>query len=68
MKGGDALTGLVDSMEGSADWHDVERARFAMNIITSAAAPTNMLAGNPAALKRAFETGGRSVLQEGRTD
>jgi polyhydroxyalkanoate synthase len=58
-----ALNGLVDDMETNADWHDVERARFAMNILTSAVAPTNMLSGNPAALKRAFETGGRSVVR-----
>jgi polyhydroxyalkanoate synthase len=59
-----ALTGLVDSMEaGGADWHDVERARFAMNVLTSAASPTNVLPGNPAAMKRAFETGGRSVVR-----
>ena len=29
----------------------------------SAAAPTNTLLGNPAAVKRAFETGGRSLLR-----
>ena len=29
----------------------------------SAAAPTNFLASNPAALKRAFDTGGASVLR-----
>jgi polyhydroxyalkanoate synthase len=59
-----ALTCLVDRMEeGGADWHDVERARFAMNVFTSAASPTNTLPGNPAALKRAFETGGRSVVR-----
>ena len=47
----------------AADWHDVERARFAVNALTSALAPTNTLLGNPAALKRAFETGGRSVVR-----
>ena len=60
----DALNRLVDELErGGADWHDVERARFVVNALTSALAPTNALAGNPAALKRAFETGGRSVLR-----
>ncbi len=55
---------LVDDYEGSgADWRDVERARFGVNVLTSLLAPTNTLAGNPAALKRAFDTGGASVLR-----
>ncbi|MCW2613317.1 MAG: phaA [Frankiales bacterium] len=59
---GQALTRLVDSMdEGGADWHEVERARFAISVLASALAPTNLLPGNPAALKRAFETNGGSV-------
>ena len=52
---------LVDNLDGS-DWRRAEKARFAMGILTSAAAPTNVLAGNPAALKRAFDTGGRSLV------
>ncbi len=59
---GDALSRLVDDLEAEgADWHDVERARFAMSVLTSALAPTNYLPGNPTALKRAFDTAGRSV-------
>jgi polyhydroxyalkanoate synthase subunit PhaC len=59
---GAAMGRLVDAYEaGAADWHDVERARFAVQALTSLLAPTNTLLGNPAALKRAFETGGRSV-------
>ncbi len=46
-----------------ADWRTAERARFAMTVLTSAAAPTNFLLSNPAALKRAFETGGKSVAR-----
>lgn len=58
-----SLSRLVDEMERrGADWHSVERARFAVNALTGALAPTNALAGNPAALKRAFDTGGGSVL------
>jgi polyhydroxyalkanoate synthase subunit PhaC len=38
-------------------------ARFLLNVVESAAAPTNTLLGNPAALKRAFETGGRSLVR-----
>ena len=61
---GDALSRLVDRYEESgADWHSVERARFAANALTSLLAPTNTLVGNPAALKRAFDTGGRSVVR-----
>ena len=61
---GDAASRLVDDLEAQGrDWHDVERARFAVNAVTSALAPTNALLGNPAALKRAFDTGGASVLR-----
>ncbi len=59
-----SLQALVDQMEASgADWHDVERARFAVRVLTSTAAPTNTPLGNPAVLKRAFETGGGSVVR-----
>ena len=59
-----ALTRLVDEYEAAgADWRDVERARFALNALTSALAPTNTLPGNPAALKKAFDTGGRSLVR-----
>jgi len=47
---------------GSKDWRKRERARFLSSILTSSLAPTNTLLGNPAALKRAFDTGGRSLL------
>ena len=45
------------------DQEERARADFAMELALSALAPTNFLATNPAALKRAFETGGRSVLK-----
>lgn len=48
------------------DWRNTERARFAATLVTEALAPTNALAGNPAALKRSFETGGRSLLRGAR--
>jgi len=38
-------------------------ARFLLTIAQSAAAPTNTLLGNPAAMKRAYETGGLSLLR-----
>ena len=37
------------------------KARFAVDAMIDALAPTNTLLGNPAALRRAFETGGQSV-------
>lgn len=43
-------------------WRDKERVQFVADVLTSALSPTNNLLGNPAALKRAFETGGGSVL------
>ena len=39
-----------------------ERARFAVTLLTDAAAPTNTLLGNPSALAKALETRGRSLL------
>lgn len=56
-----ALGDLVHDPE--ADWRSRERARFALNILESATAPTNTLIGNPAALKRAFETSGLSLVR-----
>jgi polyhydroxyalkanoate synthase len=59
-----SLNRLVDQLEADgAGWREVERARFIVNALTSAMAPTNTLLGNPAALKRAFDTGGASVLR-----
>src|SRR3954469_13086342 len=59
-----SLTRLVDEHEsGGADWREVEQARFLVNAIISTLAPTNTLPGNPAALKRAFDTAGRSVVR-----
>ena len=58
----------VESMVEAADleWRDSERARFFAAILTTAVAPTNTLLGNPAAIKRAFETGGASVVRGAR--
>jgi poly[(R)-3-hydroxyalkanoate] polymerase subunit PhaC len=38
------------------------KAEFAVRVMIDAVAPTNFLAGNPTALRRAAETNGRSVL------
>jgi polyhydroxyalkanoate synthase len=61
---GQSLSRLVDDLETQGrDWREIERARFAVNLLTSALAPTNTLPGNPAALKRAFETSARSLAR-----
>ena len=52
---------LVD--DADLDWRTDERARFVLNNLTAALAPTNALLLNPDALERAFQTGGRSVLR-----
>ena len=39
------------------------RALFALSLLTEAAAPTNTLLGNPAALRRAVETRGQSLVR-----
>jgi polyhydroxyalkanoate synthase len=57
----EALLGLVDQLE--LDAKSAARGRFALSLVTEALAPTNLLVGSPAALKRAFETGGASLLR-----
>ena len=53
--------------DADVDWRDAERARFLVEILTSTAAPTNALLGNPAALKHAFETHGLSLVRGTRS-
>jgi len=43
-------------------WKAASQQRFVMTLLTEALAPTNFLLGNPAALKRAFETAGKSLI------
>ncbi|NNC98158.1 MAG: alpha/beta fold hydrolase [Gammaproteobacteria bacterium] len=45
---------------------DKERARFLMQFVTEAVAPTNTLIGNPGALMRVVETKGKSLLYGAR--
>ena len=42
---------------------DERRARFLTSIIRDSVAPTNSLAGNPEALRRAVDTGGSSLVK-----
>ncbi len=60
-----AAVDLTDDLIDSARLDPVTaaKARMATRLMADAAAPTNFLLTNPAALKRAFETGGMSVLQ-----
>jgi poly[(R)-3-hydroxyalkanoate] polymerase subunit PhaC len=45
---------------------DAGKAELAMGVIADALAPTNFAATNPAVLKRAFDTGGRSLVDGAR--
>ena len=59
-----SLDRLVDDFAADgAHWREVEQVRFVFNALTSAMAPTNTLVGNPAALKRAFDTAGLSLAR-----
>ena len=56
-----AMHDLVNEDEG-VEWKDVEQQKFAMTLMTEALAPTNLFWTNPAALKRAFDTAGMSLV------
>jgi polyhydroxyalkanoate synthase len=60
---------LTDELIAISDVDDPTRGKAALaaGFLLDALAPTNFLLTNPAALKRAFETGGRSVLAGGRS-
>ena len=62
----EAVDRVVEDVELNQPGRRAERARFVMNIVTSALSPTNTLLGNPAALKRTFETGGANLVTRGR--
>jgi polyhydroxyalkanoate synthase len=51
---------------GRGDPETDGKAALAAEFVTAALAPTNFLATNPAAIKRAFDTGGASVLAGAR--
>ncbi|MGA2294029.1 MAG: alpha/beta fold hydrolase [Acidimicrobiales bacterium] len=56
---------LVNELLDAAELDEVHdaKARFAAQFILDALAPTNTLLGNPAALKEAFDTGGKSLVR-----
>jgi polyhydroxyalkanoate synthase len=55
------FAGWID--DSGVDDADKIRARFVLDLIADALSPTNSLVGNPAAIKRLYETGGVSVLK-----
>jgi polyhydroxyalkanoate synthase len=55
---------LVDSAD--LDQATAAKARMAVDLLLDAAAPTNFLPTNPAALKRAFDTAGASLVRGAR--
>ena len=59
------LEGLADDLVVAADVDELTRrkAEFALKQLVDAAAPTNQLWGNPAAIRRAYETGGQSLVR-----
>jgi poly[(R)-3-hydroxyalkanoate] polymerase subunit PhaC len=57
------LVGLSTEPAAGDDWKRPAQERFAVTLLTEALAPTNTLLGNPAALKRAFDTAGRSLVE-----
>lgn len=60
----DVVGRMVDRRE--EDWQSQERARYLANILTGALTPTNFLATNPVALRKAVDTGGLSVARGAR--
>jgi polyhydroxyalkanoate synthase subunit PhaC len=59
-----ALHRLVDVAQMGPD--SAQRAHFAVTLLDDALAPTNTPWGNPAAIKRAYDTGGLSLLRGAR--
>jgi polyhydroxyalkanoate synthase subunit PhaC len=57
----DGTHALVD--EAGLDPKLAHQVRFVLNLVTEAMAPSNGLLTNPAAVKRAYETGGASIAR-----
>lgn len=62
--GSRTLEQVVD--DADLDWRSEQQLRFVVQMIVDALAPSNNPFLNPAALKRAVDTGGRSYLQGAR--
>jgi polyhydroxyalkanoate synthase len=57
----DSLNAFIN--DADLDKKDAGRARFMLSLFTEAVAPTNTLLGNPAAMKKMYETGGTSLVK-----
>jgi len=59
------MTQLVEELIDEARLESKKdiKARFAARFIMNGLSPTNTLLGNPAALRRAFDTGGKSIVR-----
>lgn len=55
-----SLERIIERADATDD--DREKARFILQLVTEAFAPTNFLLGNPGAIQRATETRGKSLL------
>jgi polyhydroxyalkanoate synthase len=62
------LTRLLHDLVSAAhlDEPEASKAEFAASVLADALAPTNFVLGNPRAVKRAYETGGTSLLRGAR--
>jgi polyhydroxyalkanoate synthase subunit PhaC len=62
------LCRLAEDLLAAAELDTATRAKaeFAVELLADSLAPTNLLLTNPTALKRAFETGGQSVVAGSR--
>jgi polyhydroxyalkanoate synthase len=56
----EAMQGFVQRSQ--LDVQTKDRARFTMSLMTDAVAPTNTLLGNPAALKKTWDTRGKNLI------
>ena len=56
-----SLNAFIDDTD--LDKKDADRARFALSLFADTVAPTNTLLGNPAAMKKMYETGGASLVR-----
>ncbi|MBB3175867.1 alpha/beta fold hydrolase [Variovorax sp. Sphag1AA] len=63
-----ALAQEVHRMAGELDLspRDEARAHMALGMVADTLAPTNTLVGNPAAIRRTLETGGRNLFEGAR--
>src|SRR5438552_3859584 len=56
-----SLNAFLD--EANLDKKAADRARFVLSLFADTVAPTNTLLGNPAAMKKMYETGGASLVK-----